>query len=256
MHILLTNDDGVMAPGIKALAAALAPLADKISVVAPAQEKSACSQAITVNRPLMLEDIDMPDMPDHIEWISVDGTPADCVKLAIETLLPEKPNYLVSGINRGPNLGTDVLYSGTVGAAIEGALYNVPSIAVSSNGWHDEYYETAAAFIAKFIRSLEEHTVTPQIFNINVPALPETQITGHAFTTLGVRLYQNVFEERQDPRGRRYYWMGGSISDKIEDNGNTDIAAIKRKQISITPLQFDLTHYDQLDSLSKWKLAK
>lgn len=253
MHILLTNDDGVRAPGIKVLAGALASLADKISVIAPSQEKSACSQAITVSQPLMVEDIIMPDMPDNIKWIGVDGTPADCVKLALETLLPEKPDYLVSGINRGPNLGTDVLYSGTVGAAIEGALYNIPSIAVSSNSWDDQYYEPAAAFIARFIRSLEEHTVTPQVFNVNVPALPETELAGHAFTTLGVRLYQNVFEERQDPRGRRYYWMGGSISDK-EDNGNTDIAAIKRKQISITPLQFDLTHYDQLDSLSKWKL--
>ena len=254
MHILLTNDDGVMAPGIKALAGALAPLADKISVIAPLQEKSACSQSITVRQPLIVENSTMADMPRHIEWIGVDGTPTDCVKLALEALLPEKPDYLISGINRGPNLGTDVLYSGTVSAAIEGALYNVRSIAVSSNSWQDEHYETAAAFVVRFIRSMEKHTVTPQVFNINVPELPETELAGHAFTTLGVRLYQNVFEERMDPRGRRYYWMGGDIADPVEGNENTDIAAVGRKMVSITPLQFDLTHYDQLNSLLQWKL--
>lgn len=254
MHILVTNDDGIMAPGIKTLAQTLATLADKVSVVAPLQEKSACSQSITVRHPLIVDVIAMPDSPANVEWIAVDGTPTDCVKLALEALLPEKPDYLVSGINRGSNLGTDVLYSGTVSAAIEGALYNICSIAVSSNSWHDEHYETAAAFVVRFLRSLETHTVTPQLFNINVPAVPESELDGYAFTTLGVRLYQNVFEERQDPRGRRYYWMGGDVADNVAGDEHTDIVAVSRKRVSITPLQFDLTHRDQLESLSAWKL--
>ncbi|SDF75735.1 5'/3'-nucleotidase SurE [Sporolituus thermophilus] len=251
MHILLTNDDGIFAPGIKALWQSLSAIA-QVTVVAPDSERSATSQAITVHHPIRVD-------PYHIENSSVTawrigGTPTDCVKLAIEALLAEPPDVVVSGINHGPNLGTDVLYSGTVSAAIEGALHGIPAVAVSLDTWQPFDFTPAAEFTRKLILTMMQNTLPPNtLLNVNVPALPPNRLGGVAVTKLGVRQYQNTFERRADPRGRLYYWMGGDLVDNTNDP-DSDIVAVKEGKISVTPIHFDLTNYAIMDLLRKWGL--
>ena len=251
MRILLTNDDGITAPGIQALCKALEAIAD-VTVVAPDSERSATSQSITVHHPIRVDEYQLEN-PDITAW-KIGGTPTDCVKIALEALMKEKPDVVVSGINHGPNMGTDVLYSGTVSAAIEGALHGIPSLAISLATWRSSDFSVAATFAAKVAKQLFEHKLPPNtLLNVNVPAVPADRINGVEITKLGVIAYENTFERRLDPRGRAYYWMGGKPAES-ENGEDTDVAAVKNKKISVTPIHFDLTNYSIMHLLEEWNL--
>ncbi len=249
----MTNDDGILADGIRALASELC-LMGEVSVVAPDRERSATGHAITVLRPLRVEKISIPGV-DAEAW-AVDGTPSDCVKLAVQALLERRPDVVVSGINRGPNLGTDVLYSGTVSAAIEGAICGLPSLAVSVAAFENCNYAFAAKFVARMISKVLEKGLPPDtLLNINVPPVDEQDIAGVAITRLGARKWRDVFDRRVDPRGRTYYWMAGDVVECDED-ADIDAVAIRSNQISVTPIHLDLTRYDLLDQLKEWGIGK
>lgn len=251
LRILLTNDDGIDAAGIQALWKELSKIAEVV-VVAPDSERSATSQAITVHSPIRVDKY-CSEGSSLCGW-RIGGTPADCVKIALETLISEKQDFVISGINHGPNLGTDVLYSGTVSAAIEGALHGVPSVAVSLDSWESYDFTPAAEYTSKLIQNIARRSLPPNtLLNVNVPALPTEQIDGVAVTKLGVREYANIFEPRRDPRGRTYYWMGGNIVEN-ENDPDSDIVAVNMSKISITPIHFDLTNYGIMDILKSWEL--
>lgn len=245
IHILLTNDDGFHADGLQTL---YTHLKDeyRISIIAPDRERSAIGHAITMSRPLRVFVKD--EQLNH--WM-LDGTPADCVKLAIEYLLKKTPpDLIISGINRGPNLGNDVLYSGTVSAAIEGFFCQIPSLAVSLAGYGKLDFNPCASFISskvQVLRRLAENSV----LNINFPPSSIGDYQGVKFTKLGKRIYRNVFEARQDLRGQTYFWLGGDLVES-EQPMDTDIKAIDDGFISITPLNPDITNYQYLNQdLSK-----
>ena len=250
MYILITNDDGIHAPGIRALWTELSAIAD-IAVVAPDSERSACSQSITVHHPIRLSEYALAQ-PGITAW-SIDGTPTDCVKVALEALLPRQPDIVVSGINNGPNLGTDVLYSGTVSAAIEAALHGLPAIAVSLAAARPEDFSVAASYARQIVEKVLSQPALPQrtLLNVNVPPLPAAAIKGMAVTTLGTVNYENVFEQRQDPRGRAYFWMAGNLVD-AGNAPDSDVEAIKAGRVSVTPIHFDLTNYAILDAVKSW----
>lgn len=238
-HILVTNDDGIYSEGLQKLAAALREVGE-VTVVAPDREQSAASHALTLNRPLRLLQI----RPG--EWI-VDGTPSDCVNLAILNLLKERrPDIVVSGINFGPNLGDDVTYSGTISAAFEGALLHIPSIAFSATIGENFSFDTCAEFAAKLTRVVLEGDRNPDvILNVNFPV---AGFEGVRVTKLGKRIYSEGVIERLDPRGRKYYWIGGDPPVWHPGTG-TDFEAIQGGFISITPLHLDLTHHESIPRL-------
>lgn len=252
MHILLTNDDGILAPGIKALWQELSKTA-RITVVAPDSEKSASSQAITVHHPIWVDKHLIEDQ--NIAAWRVGGTPTDCVKVALESLLvDDQPDIIVSGINQGANLGTDVLYSGTVSAAIEGALHGIPAVAMSLDSWQPFDFTPAARIAKKVLETMSNKQLPPNtLLNVNVPALSENQLQGITVTKLGIRNYENTFERRQDPRGRTYYWMSGHVSE-TENAPDSDIIAVKNGKVSVTPIHFDLTNYGIMNLLETWGL--
>lgn len=235
-RILVTNDDGIYSEGIRKLADALRAVGDVI-IVAPDREQSAASHALTLNRPLRLLKI------EETEWI-VDGTPTDCVNLAVLSLLKgARPDIVVSGINFGPNLGDDVTYSGTISAAFEGALLNIPSIAFSSLIGEHFSFDRAAAFAAELTRIfLQEKRDPGIILNVNFP--PAT-FNGVKVTRLGKRIYSEGVIERLDPRGRKYYWIGGEEPTWFPGE-NTDFEAVQNGFVSITPLHLDLTHHESI----------
>lgn len=253
VHILLTNDDGVLSEGLQALRRFLAAQPDMfISVVAPDRERSGTGHAITVYNPLRVEEIVFPD--GAAKGWAVDGTPSDCIKLAVSTLLHSRPDIVVSGINRGANLGTDVFYSGTVSAAIEGAITGIPSLAVSLTAFENLEYGLASRLTLYLVRKILQKKLPPHtLLNVNVPPLDEGSVAGVAITRLGVRRYTNTFEKRLDPRGRTYYWLSGEVADD-EAAPDTDVAAIRRNEVSITPIHFDLTDHAIMAALQAWKL--
>ncbi|GAW94231.1 5'/3'-nucleotidase SurE [Calderihabitans maritimus] len=253
MRILLTNDDGIWAEGINQLRRSLEEIAE-VWVVAPDRERSATGHGITVHKPLRVEEINFPDSSSR-GW-AVTGTPADCVKLALEALLEDTPEMVVSGINWGANLGTDVLYSGTVSAAFEGVLAGIPSVAVSLTTESKEpHFEFAARFTRQLCLRLAERRLNPDtLLNVNIPDLPPSKIKGVKITKLGVRRYKNAVEKRKDPRGRAYYWLAGEANDVLSDS-DTDIAAIKENFISVTPVHFDLTNYAILEQVRSWGIT-
>ena len=247
LYILVTNDDGVRAEGIKNLRAAMEEMG-KVIVVAPDQQQSASSHALTLSDPLRIDWLDD-------STIAVDGTPTDCVLVAMRGLLERKPDLLISGINHGPNLGDDVTYSGTVAAAFEGTLLDIPSIAISVAAWHDCKFDAARRFAKTVVSNVLEHGLAPNtLLNVNVPSCAAEGVTGVRVTKLGKRVYRDVIVKKKDPRGRDYYWIGGS--DPVwEPEGGTDFEAIEQNCISVTPLQLDLTDYDQLDAVKNWNLS-
>jgi 5'-nucleotidase len=244
LKLLLTNDDSIYAAGLAELWSALREIAE-ITVVAPDRERSATGHGITVDRPLRAEHL---SMFEGQAW-AVDGTPADCVKLAVNCLMEERPDLIVAGINRGPNLAIDVLYSGTVSGALEGIILGIPALAVSVAEYECPDYRYAALFIKKLIpKVLNSIICKDTLLNVNVPSLPVSEVEGVRITRLGSRRYLNSFETRTDPRGRKYYWMNGDVMD-AEDGTDTDVTAIANKMISITPIHLDLTNYRALDLL-------
>ena len=248
MKILLTNDDGIFAPGIRALCQELEKDHD-VTVVAPDRERSASGHAITIHYPLRAKEMEFDGLES--KCIAVDGTPADCVKIAYEALLDEEIDLLVSGINIGANLGRDVLYSGTVSAAIEGVLLGLPSIAVSLVADDHWNFKDSAKYMRKFVKEYQQQELKKDVLlNINIPIdyKEETKVT-----KLGDKGYQNRFEERFDPRDQKYYWLAGELVEEGTIEG-TDVRAAKNNYISVTPIKLNLTSHEHLDELKKWNI--
>jgi 5'-nucleotidase len=245
MRILISNDDGIQADGLNELRTSLQDQ-HKVFVVAPDHERSATGHKITMHRPLRVKECPYPGT-DTIGW-EVDGTPADCVKLGLEVLLPEPPDLVISGINFGPNLGTDVLYSGTVSAAFEGLINGIPSIAISLATYEYHNFSFSGKIIKEIVSILKGGLPPSTLLNINIP--PGTP-QGIKVTRLGNRRYVNIFDKRIDPRGRVYYWMAGEPYDIDENDPETDIWAVNEGYISITPIQFDMTDYGFMENLKE-----
>lgn len=237
MRILISNDDGIEAEGINQLRVFLEK-EHELFVVAPDRERSATGHKITMDRPLRVKERVYPGSKT-IGW-AVDGTPADCVKLGLEALLPEPPDLVISGINFGPNLGTDVLYSGTVSAAIEGIINGVPAVAISLASYEHCDFSEAGKLIRELLAKHGGEIKRNSLLNINVPP---HKPRGTKVTKLGHRRYINIFDKRIDPRGKVYFWMGGEPWDLDETDPDTDVWVVREGYISITPLHFDLTDY-------------
>ncbi len=250
MRVLLTNDDGIFADGIQELSKAMQKIA-AVYIVAPDRERSAVGHAITMHHPLRADKVKLYHNPNLPAW-AVNGTPSDCVKLAVEAILPERPDIIISGINRGANLGTDVLYSGTVSAAVEGVISGLPSIAVSLTAVENPDYTLAAEFAAKLSKIVLKNAL-PQgtLLNVNVPGIPREDICGVVVTRLGITRYNNEFQERVDPRGRSYYWMAGEVIEETSCS-DTDLSAIRCNNISVSPIHFDFTNYEVMGTLRNW----
>lgn len=244
MKILISNDDGVYAPGLICLAKALSKIAE-ITVVAPDRNRSGASNSLTLDQPLRT-------MLMENGYTSVNGTPTDCVHIAVTGLLKEMPDMVVSGINEGANLSDDVLYSGTVAAATEGRFLGLPSIAVSLEGPKCQHYETAAKIAIMLVQRLEQEPLSSDtILNVNVPDLPMSELRGFQVTRLGTRHLAEPTIKAVDPRGRKIYWIGQPGPEQDAGPG-TDFYAVHSDYVSVTPLHLDLTHYKAFDQLSAW----
>lgn len=244
MKILISNDDGIYAPGINILAQELATVAD-IVVMAPDRNRSGASNSLTLTRPLRVKKLDNG-------YYSVEGTPTDCVHLAVTGILDTQFDMVVSGINDSPNLGDDVFYSGTVAAAMEGRYLGLPAIAVSMGGHNIQYYETAARITRELITTINEKRLPSQtILNVNVPDMPINHIKGLRVTRLGTRHSSEPIIKDYDPRGREIYWIGPAGSE-ADAGAGTDFDAVKSGYVSVTPLNLDMTHYKLFDPLSNW----
>jgi 5'-nucleotidase len=244
--ILVCNDDGIHSEGLRALHDAMAGI-DRVVVVAPDRERSAVSHSLTLHRPLRVDAV-------RDGWYAVDGTPTDCVLLAVNHILPERPLLTFSGINKGANLGDDVTYSGTVSAAMEATLLGIPSIAISLAARRDFRFEGAARFARVLAAHVLENGIPPDtLLNVNVPdALPE-KLRAFAVTRQGRRRYSDAVSEMVDPRGRKYYWVGGAENEEVAEEG-TDFAAIREGKISLTPVHLDLTNYGCMEKLRGMEL--
>jgi len=274
MKLLVSNDDGIFAQGIRTLANTLAAAGHDVMVVCPDRERSATGHGLTLHKPIRADRVDSVFDPSITAW-ACSGTPSDCVKLALGALLDTPPDLVLSGINHGPNLGTDVLYSGTVSAAMEGVIENVSGIAFSLTSYSAQNFQGAANFAVTLVEHMAQNTVPrPMLLNVNVPDIPESQVQGVVFTRQGVRRYVDLFEKRVDPRGKTYYWLAGEVveTDSAHDLDNfpeellkmphldwlrtatTDVQAVQKQFISITPLQYNLTHIDGLAHLQQWRL--
>ncbi|HET7371903.1 MAG TPA: 5'/3'-nucleotidase SurE [Gemmatimonadaceae bacterium] len=249
MRLLLTNDDGILAQGLECLRAAAEPLGE-VTVVAPDREQSATSHSLTLHHPLR------PIRRGERRW-QVDGTPTDCVMLAIEALMPERPDFVLSGINHGQNMGEDVLYSGTVAAAMEGLALGVPSVAISFAGGDLRADVSQLQEQVKVLSPLLKHLTSladfprDTLFNVNLPPVAAGQVKGVKLTRLGRRVYSESVAPMKDPWGRQIYWIGGG---EISWTGepDSDFRAVEDGYVSVTPLHLDLTHYDVLQGADRW----
>jgi len=244
MRILLSNDDGYFAPGLAALAAALRELAD-ITVVAPERDRSGASNSLTLDRPLLLR-----QAPSGFYYVN--GTPTDCVHLAVTGMLDHLPDMVISGINHGANMGDDTIYSGTVAAATEGYLLGIPSIAVSLASHNAQHFDTAARVVADLVRRIQaQPPAEPMLLNVNVPDCAWDELDGISVSRLGKRHKAESVVKTTNPRGQIVYWVGaaGAAADAGE---GTDFFAVAQGRVSITPLQMDLTRYNQMDSVNAW----
>jgi 5'-nucleotidase len=276
MNLLICNDDGVFALGIRTLANTLAAAGHQVTVVCPDRERSATGHGLTLHDPIRAERVESVFHPSIKAWAS-SGTPADCVKLALGALLDSPPDMVLSGINHGANLGTDVLYSGTVSAAMEGVIEGIPSIALSLTSFSSHQFQPAADFAQILVAHLADHPL-PQatLLNVNVPPVAQDKIAGVAMTRQGVRRYFDQFEKRIDPRGKTYYWLSGEVLEEVSDHAldpaelpglktaktdlewfkqtATDVQAIRQNYITVTPLQYNMTCVSGLVSLQDWKI--
>ncbi|MBU8921149.1 MAG: 5'/3'-nucleotidase SurE [Bacteroidales bacterium] len=244
--ILVTNDDGIRAEGIKALAAGIAHLG-KVIIVAPENEQSATSHAITLDRPLRIKKY-------SDDRYGVSGTPADCLLMAVQGILGEKPDIVVSGINHGPNLGEDVMYSGTVAAAIEGYLMGISSIAFSITSWDPVSFDAASLISSRLTsKMLEGMNENVLLWNVNIPAIPMNEIGGLRVARLGSRVYNDAVIKQTDPRGKECYWIGGGEPGWKKEK-DSDFCAITEGYVSLTPLMVDMTDRKRMSDLDKWDL--
>lgn len=250
--ILITNDDGVDAVGIMALAAEMTKFGE-VTVLAPDRNWSASGHGRTLDRPLRVKEI---CLANGMSAFAADGSPADCVALGVRGFLPFRPDLVVSGINTSANLGQDVLYSGTVSAAAEASLWGIPAIAVSLDysdlSSAERNYATAAQYAGQVVENAIRYGLkAATILNVNIPDIPREQIAGIRATRLGNRVYNDRVVKRSDPRGKPYYWLAGKTPGGIADTG-TDIGAIAERFVSVTPLHLDMTEYFQLLNIASW----
>ena len=247
MNILVSNDDGILAPGL-ALLADVCRDVGSVTVVAPDREQSGTSHSLTLHRPLRPQ-----RRPDGA--YQVDGTPTDCVMLALQALMPEPPNFVFSGVNHGPNMGEDVLYSGTVAAAMEAVMLGVPGIGISFAGNHPETMATYRDLLVRLVRRIVCVQPFPRqtLLNINLPPVPASELQGIKVTSLGSRYFSESLSRMQDPWGREIFWVGGGT---ITWTGGTDSdhSAVHEGYISITPLHMDLTNYNLIETVRAWSL--
>lgn len=249
MNILLTNDDGVYAPGLAALADELSKLGD-VRVVAPLSEQSGVAHSITILSPLVLRRIyNGPSVP---AW-GVEGSPADCVKLGLFECFDERPDLVVSGINGGLNAGINVLYSGTVAGAIEGAFFGITSVAVSLEYEEQADFSAAAQIAREVLQQLLPRTESPQLYNLNIPTVALSGPRKLKVTPMGVARYGENFIKRQDPKGRDYFWAT-TDPPPCTDDPETDLAALQQGFVTVTPLDFDLTQRAQMERMKEWNL--
>ncbi len=253
-HILLTNDDGVRAPGLLALVEALEPDAE-LTIIAPDRNWSASGHVKTMHKPLRVEET---VLDGKYAALKTNGAPSDAVALGLMGVAPKPVDLVIAGINSGCNLGQDVTYSGTVTAAMEGAIGSVPSMAVSLcvNGMLDPEYGPAADFAAYLARRVLRHGLPDRmLLNVNVPALAHSEIRGVRVTRMGLRVYHDELIRREDPYGRPYYWIGGQPPGGVADEG-TDIEAVAKGYVSVTPIRLDFTAYAMLERLENWDLTR
>ncbi|MCR5662928.1 MAG: 5'/3'-nucleotidase SurE [bacterium] len=254
MRVLLTNDDGIDAPGLRALIEAFKPLGE-VTVVAPDVQRSAAGHSITFHEPVR---ITRHEQHDNVIEYAITGTPSDCVLMGLYELMPERPDIVISGINHGANMGFDITYSGTVSAAMEGMIQGTKSIAVSLHGRGPVHYETAAIYAVKFAEKMVsgELAIPEQTFlSINVPDLSSDKVKGVRFTRIGRSVYNQYITKRTDPQGRDYYWISGDLPRGLNE-ADTDFEAIEANCISVTPVSFDLTDYKTLSALREaWNEA-
>jgi len=255
MHILVTNDDGVQAPGLLALAQAMRKLG-QVTVLAPDHNWSGSGHVKTLERPLRVRET---QLADGSPALMSDGAPSDCVALALLGVVADRPDLVVSGINPHPNLGHDVTYSGTVTAAMEAIIGGVMGIAFSMNsgpGQGELDYVMAARLAGQVVKKVAETSLPEGVFlNVNIPCLKEGELKGFMLTRQGLRLYHDVLDCRKDPRGQSYYWIGGDFPTGVAEDG-TDFGALAAGYVSITPLQLDLTAYKALEKLRGWEWEK
>ncbi len=250
--ILVCNDDGITAPGIKALIEAVEPLGDVV-VVAPDSPQSGMGHAITIGDPIRMHQVE--GLFGTIKAFEVSGTPVDCVKLAVDKIINRKPSLLVSGINHGANNSINVLYSGTMSAAMEGAIEGIPSIGFSLCDFSHYADFTLAGKIARLVsQQVLEHGLQPDtLLNVNIPKLDEADFKGIRICRQAKSKWSENFEERVDPRGRKYFWMTGAFN-LLEEGDDTDEWALRNGYASIVPTQFDLTAYKMMSALTNWNL--
>ncbi|HVC50135.1 MAG TPA: 5'/3'-nucleotidase SurE [Burkholderiales bacterium] len=248
MHILLSNDDGYFSPGLALLAQVLEPYA-KVTVVAPERDRSGASNSLTLDRPLILSQA-------ANGFYYVNGTPTDCVHLAVTGMLEVPPDMVISGINHGANMGDDTVYSGTVAAATEGFLFGVPAIAVSINSHTPAHLETAAGIVVELVKRHCAHPLgIPTLLNVNVPDIPSDMVSGIEVTRLGRRHKAEPVVRSKNPRGQPIYWIGAAGGAQDAGEG-TDFYALVNSRVSITPLQLDLTYYGQMSGIGDWLAPK
>ncbi|WAL59013.1 5'/3'-nucleotidase SurE [Thermocoleostomius sinensis] len=275
MNLLISNDDGIFALGVRTLANTLAAAGHHVTVVCPDRERSATGHGLTLHDPIRAKLVESGFHPTIQAW-ACSGTPSDCVKLALGALLDAPPDMVLSGINHGSNLGTDVLYSGTVSAAMEGVIEGIPSIAFSLTSFTHQDFQPAADFARSLLAQLETRSLPHlALLNVNIPAVAADEIAGVVMTRQGVRRYFDTFEKRVDPRGKIYYWLAGEVLEEVSQeeleqagmsglkasggdiewfrNTPTDVEMIRKNYITITPLQYNLTCALGLESLQKWQ---
>lgn len=262
-HILLTNDDGIEAAGLRTLLHTLRPLA-RVSIFAPDHNWSAAGHTKTMHKPLRADRYSLTlacdgqergtENENKIEAYTTTGAPSDCVALALLGVLPEQPDLVVSGINQGANLGHDVTYSGTVAAAMEAVISGLPAVAISMDSMENQEFGYAARVAASVVEQVLSRGLPPGIFlNINVPSCDESEVAGLRVTRLGRRVYRDVLVKREDPRGRPYYWIGGEPPTGHRDEG-TDIWAVANRYVSITPIHLDMTAHELIPKLKEWDM--
>lgn len=253
MDILITNDDGIRSTGLLELVKGLSSLGN-VYVVAPDRERSGMGHAVTMHRPLRVTEVG--GIPGAVLAFQVDGTPADCIKLGLEMLVDHRPDLVVSGVNAGPNLGTDVLYSGTVSAAVEALIMGIPALAISIADYSGTWLnlKKAVTLTASTAREVQNKGLPKDtLLNVNLPRVPGAEIRGIKITRVGIRRYRDFVEKRLDPWGRTYYWLTGEAID-LEEGLDSDTRAVKDGWISITPVRFQLTHEAFMDELAQWDL--
>ena len=255
MHILISNDDGVRAPGIAALAQAMLPFG-KVTVVAPSENQSATGHSKTMHKPLRIDEVQFP--VEGVRAYATSDSPSDSVAVALLGFIEEPIDLVVSGINRGPNMGQDLTYSGTVSAAFEAVIWHKPAIAFSLDDFSDAADYSAAAAIAQQLVGMELYRRLPPLtlFNVNVPGLPLDQIKGFKMVRQGLREYNDKLIERTDPYGRPYYWIGGAAPTGDTTQEGTDLWAVHAGYVSITPIHLDLTNHSLLLDMQRWDLNK